>query len=176
MKTKTTITLKLLNAFCGDAPDRPYLDEPFRYTIDDRPWVIATDGRIAIRVDASLFPQVETRNQDREGIGTTWRLYRDRDWKPLRSKTSMQKCGLCGGTKLCRHCNEGPCPDCLGTGKRPTGVVTFGKQSLAARYVWLASMLPDVKFCEGDTPENPVSFKFTGGQGLLMPLRKSDYA
>lgn len=91
-------------------------------------------------------------------------------------------CSTCGGDGICECCDcdtSHSCGHCDGTGTCRETVdeanerVAFGYVDIARRYAWLISTLPNVTWAaQLDNDESPILFRFDGGQGVVMPMRK----
>lgn len=82
------------------------------------------------------------------------------------------ECRACNG-KGRVHGNGSECDECEGKGKvAELTRMIIGKTHVDARYAEVINALPAVEFALQDDPDGPVYFRFNGGEGLLMPLRR----
>jgi hypothetical protein len=100
-------------------------------------------------------------------------------WEPPRDIES-DLCWVCGadGRMVCTECNdESRCPCCYGVGKVYwPRTLMIGTAKIQTRYYELIGELPSPTFVIPGPGEdqNAISFRFDGGEGLLMPLGKDD--
>ncbi len=164
-----------LQQFCSRDEARPQLMKP--WSIGEH--TIATNGHIMIRV-----PRVDDvpENADAPPTHKVWARC-DMQGEPLEVMQCaiptpvMETCMDCAGSKkkhVCPSCNC-PCPDCDGTGEveinQDTSVGFFGVP-IDLRYARMILALPKVRFFKPTGRENPLPFKFEGGDGCVMPLRR----
>jgi hypothetical protein len=166
MNALTTIDLK---PFCADAT-RSSISLPFHEEV----WTYATNGRIIIRV-----PHREdiTEVPDRPPTISKSPLKFNHDeiagWEPLPENIPplhKETCEACGnGTESKEYCDE-----CDGEGEfdLPESV-PVGNKLLANIYLLLIKTLPNPMLAPNATgPLEVCPFKFDGGVGLLMPIKK----
>lgn len=172
-----TETMIDLQAFCATAPYRSYLHKPF--TRGD--WTYATNGHIAVRVPA--LPHYD----DTEGastIHTFFDVHANATWRPLGHailpEAGLVECDACRGRG-----REHDCPDCScmceacdGTGMRKAvvSVELRGLGDVNATYAALLLALPGIEVAPivadlGAIAIPAIAFRFSGGVGVLMPLR-----
>ena len=168
-----------LKQFCSDDPFRPYLHEPF--TVDD--FTYATNGHILVRV-----PKIDgvgpLKRDDPLNVEGTLKWH----WK---EGTEFYPCNLqipaIEDSGVCPHCDgrgkEHNCPDCDcecsacdGTGKGHKKIsAKVGGVDFDVYYRRQIAGLPGAEISHtADAGKNPVPmmFRFDGGVGSLMPLRK----
>jgi len=157
-----------LKPFTSHAP----LCEPFPCN----EFTCATDGRIIVRVDrlddCPGFAGAPNANAA-ELFSQYYPFDREVDWLPLPTDIPAprsEKCSDCNGA-------GGWCEECGGTGKNPVfEAFKVGPLNLNIHYLEKLKALPNVDLSPtanpstGDFP-NPMPFRFTGGIGLLMPMR-----
>lgn len=160
-----------LQLFCGNEPDREYLQTPFSHG----GFTYATNGHIMVRV-----PQVAgVRKQTKDG---TW----DAPMKGLPEATfsplahnplpdhPLGPCTICAGEGYQHDCPDCSCacPACKGSGNAyPDVSTTVRGHIFALRYVAMMLALPGVEIADKTGQEMPLLFKFDGGFGALMPRR-----
>ena len=96
----------------------------------------------------------------------------------------VKTCGECGEEKHCNDCDgmgdtpsatgERVCKECDGTGKcEATQQMDIGHRLFDVQLIHRVSQLPGVMaaITAGDACD-PLSFKFDGGKGLVMPMRR----
>ena len=97
--------------------------------------------------------------------------------------TGEDICRCCGGYVDCDNCSgdghiEGDdesCRECFGEGEVPVNrdwSVPFGSSLANFRYLQLFQSLPNVEASISQFDESPIRFRFDGGYGVLMPIRK----
>lgn len=99
-----------LKRFCANETDsRDYLRAPWR----DGDWVYATNGHMALRVAASLFPEVTTKPEKAPDVGRLFRKHlEDRqglEFLVMPPVPGLIQCFDCEGTGKVRAIK---CPDC----------------------------------------------------------------
>jgi hypothetical protein len=170
-----------LQQFCGDETGISYLMRPWSFN----DWSYATDSHIVVRIprradDAAAGP-------DHPAALKAEKYFADLpggDFVPLPAVTiptdKTFDCDECGGTgrdHLCPSC-KCVCEECGGTGtdKSPLGSISVGIGDfvIAAKYFLLLHQLPGCLISTRAIDDGPISFKFDGGEGLLMPLRYED--
>lgn len=174
------ITIEQLKKFCSTDETRPHPMEPFNYKMN----AIATDGRILIGV-----PRIEgLREWDEsfvKSLPETLKLYPQDavTWFPLPEIPKATECTRCMGSGKgeCPHCfSEIDCEECKGYGDVfEVESIPVGKRLLNPRYLAMIAELPDVSIAihhleepDEDGLDRAISFRFTVGFGLLMPMRK----
>lgn len=172
------MTTELLQKFCSIDPTRQAIHQP--WTRDG--FTYATDGRILVRVPAMAdVPENEQApNADRLWpMSSTWQVTGQPvpEHPPEPFSTPCKECdgkGKWSETRGKRRVDS-ECTECDGTGSVVQAQpIAFGKHLLSDVYLRKLSLLPGVKWLHESTEENlPVRFTFDGGEGLLMPMRKS---
>ena len=167
------MTIKTLKQFCGDDDTREILKQPSSQ--DD--WTWATDGRMVVRVPRMAdVPEVERYPKCSMVFG---QYQPDGDWQPLPKippqESSECSCSKCHGSGECRCKNcqcKHLCGVCDGSGQiTVTTKTVIGKRSLNDFFLRKLALLPKIEVnTSGDNPESPMSFRFDGGCGLLMPM------
>lgn len=167
-----------LTPFCSADKSRYSIHKPFV----QGGCLCATDGYILVRVpskepdtiagDPGLhLPNVHEKVPWKQR--GAWRPW------PRRNRVGAPRhCPTCAGkgSYICGKCKyERACPDCGGEGKLYDDVF----QSINGRHVGvrcddLIRTLPKRQYrhVPNPNPEHPILFRFTGGEGLLMPLAK----
>lgn len=163
-----------LGAFCGEPDARYFMQLPYVQC----GWRYATDGRIVVRVPSPGEPDTP---EPAEGRLPPDLLYdfpaQIEEMIPWPApEYTIGECDACRGTgkELCRVCDSETrheCSACAGAGKVPIGL-NVGYWFIAARYDRLIRDLPGVMFCNEGTSSGPLYFRFDGGEGLVMPLRR----
>lgn len=167
-----------LEMFCS-GPDRPELAQPF--SIGE--WSYASNGHIMVRVPRredvpeneadlpkkapGLFPKAKPRFRRVPKL-----LPDDAEL----AVTTTEDCFECAGTGRghpdCAACRC-TCPDCDGEGTITTKTyaqVKVGKVPFCVLYISWMQSLPDLEIGPARRM-TPLSFRFDGGEGLLMPVR-----
>jgi len=167
-----------LTNICDDTPPPKYpgIAEPF--VIGG--WLYATDGRIAIRIRtmAADTPSLET--PDMVGLFDTLTPTAVA-WLPWPTKhpeaTSQipECCPICDGmgwyytdgeSKACIYCDRG------GDVEKINDRIV-GKAIFAGRYCARISQLPNCFYRDPQREDEVLWFRFSGGDGLLMPMKKA---
>jgi hypothetical protein len=137
------------------------LGKPFR--IGDKAY--ASEGRVIVEVEAGDTQANEwAPNSSAQKIMLGWT---DGEWSrlPELPEPQTEECTTCCGS-------DGGCDDCHSTGLQPkTIVVQIGKRLIDAKLLRLIATLPGLLINEDGDPLSPMSFKFDGGRGLLMPMK-----
>jgi hypothetical protein len=175
MKSATVITTDVLEKFCSTDPNRASISVP--WTSDGYTW--ATDGRVLIRVPA--ITGVSDNPKAPQNPSKLWSLNGVPEllaWLPLPAapEEDWVACDVChDGTHLCDCGHDHECGTCDGLGKvlRITPVTMDGGYRLNDRYVRLLSCLPDIEVAPFAI-NKAIPFRFSGGDGLLMPLRTDE--
>ena len=171
-----------LSAFCDPRDPRPYLRAPF----SDGEYTCATDGRLMVRV-----PRIAGVNENDKITGKADRVFKMIDdfsgeFVSLAGyalpafdgspRTETFECDECGGSG-----HEHDCPDCTceceaceGTGKftdeiTPQASVGLLGANFAIGYLTKIWGLPGLV---GGVSGDSLVFKFDGGEGVLMSLRR----
>lgn len=166
-----------LQEFCGNSdtePSRPYLHSPF----SRGDFTYATDGRIMVRIArvASITrdaEQIKTLDKPLEGAeNATYHCLPTVDL-PQVQKEPCSKCDGRGHEHDCPDC-ECECVACDGSGhvwERTS--VSIGAAPFALRYVNKLQALPEVEVADDNKDGERLLFRFKGGVGSLMPLRRA---
>jgi len=173
---KQMIDMETLRKFCSTDPDRPSIQEPFARL----QWTVATNGHVLIRV--ARFPDMEE-GPHAPNTERVFSRFIDGPWRPANKVTlpalieESAMCEACKGLGTLHDCPHCTC-DCWDCGS--TGAVTvssddrksasIGPQPYALKYVRLIHSLPGLQLPKKPPKDGPVSFRFDGGEGLLMPL------
>ena len=169
-----------LKPFCGDNDIRYYLNEPF----SEGEFTYATNGHILIRVprrdDAKEVEADSMKNR-------LPKMFADNPFLlpveiPDIPPMVEGDCDCCNGEGTHDYkCGNAPpyaCGECNGTGKQMTELgdtqwpeIEVGNAAFAPKYLRLIKTLPGIQFSP-NTRDHSAAFKFDGGDGLLMPMRK----
>lgn len=169
-----------LKLFCGDNDIRYYLNAPF----SEGEFTYATNGHILIRVARrGDVAEVDDKSSMK---GKCEKLFADNPFVaavPIPDIPPMVKadCHCCNGDGAHEYkCSGAPpyeCGECDGTGKQmdepgdtPFPHVEVSGIHFAPAYLRLIKTLPNYQFSPIEEKASP--FKFDGGDGLLMPMRK----
>jgi hypothetical protein len=154
----------------------------------------ATDGRIAVRVDAAGEPETppDDSGRRRPRMYEVFTTVESDDWQPWPNVdpcsacvgTGMVDCEPCGGDGLCSQCrckSDHECGFCDGEGEVSCDLCCqngslehrFGNAELARKLAYLVSQLPNVQYVPQPEAEGAVRFKFDGGEGIVCSLRQS---
>lgn len=168
-----------LKQFCGFDPFRPYLHEPF--TVGD--FTYATNGHILVRVAKvdGAGPLKRDKPLNVEAV-LKWHWQTEIDFYPCNLQIPKSDdpgiCPECDGRGKEHDCPECECEcvRCDGTGK--------GHKKISAKvagvdfdvfYLRQIASLPGLEISSTAIPGDntvPMMFRFNGGVGALMPLRK----
>lgn len=169
--------------FCSRDETRIALTLP----IDDGEWTYCSDGRVAIRVPKFEHEQNTHAGQPIASLIALFAYDNYVEYRPLpieppekwgkvcdvcegKGSTNRVQCDSCGECVTLRARIE--CPNCDGSGRNYFNVfVPFGNQLINPKYIRMISTLPNVVMANHPS-DGPLSFKFDGGTGLLMPMRK----
>lgn len=163
-----------LKPFCSNSSFRPVLSQPFalgEYTFATNSHIAVRVARVVGSVDAVGAPDMDKLFKDTSGI----------PWRPLRKfkkpEPSSSPCESCDGRG-----HEHSCPDCTcvcgvcdGTGLEIDSMSMFvGDRLFDVEYVLLLAALPGIEVPDKFTPghDGPMPFRFDGGDGLIMALRR----
>jgi hypothetical protein len=181
------LTANDLHPFCLDIPD-----DAGRHGRLERPWssgeyTYATNGWVIVKVPR--LAEVEARDgvpKDAE-IERCWGMTRTQKQfrtlpaglkLPADDEPETQDCWLCHGSGIglhpCPHC-KCQCPHCEGTGavavaKFNEPIKIFGTL-FSPKLIKTLMGLPDLQFSAKPPKRKPARFTFTGGEGLIMPMR-----
>lgn len=179
------MSINLLD-FCDPETSRYAIDKPWR----DGDVVRATDGRIAIEVDASLYPVVDKPDGRVPRFDDVFGPFRRVDeWSAMPSILSCDKCDSTGEiTGQCEFCkgagrcvcgcgDDHDCGNCGGSGEeylndcRDCQPIICGRR-IRRYYAAKMAKLPEIVVGGAiDGPEEMLFFKFTGGRGAVCPIR-----
>ena len=150
---------------------------PFKHGLH----VYATDGKIALcelkKAGKTTWPK-----RDHPNMAKLFKTsFVDFAWKPLPKPPIelLHVCNCAVDPVLCPHCGkEIRCETCFGTrktGSRETRFDLSEDTGISLYYAHaLTTLFPGIEFCL-DLPDRfvppPVSLRWPGGIGLLMPLR-----
>lgn len=168
-----------LQPFCSTDPDRAYLMQP--WTREGFTW--ATNGHILVRVPAR---REVVGNPEAPNAARIMACHVGAEFSPLPAvkwpdEPERKKCEICSGsgrdpefpTHLCFEC-EGD-----GNGFQPLTSVLIRGVPFQVKYVRMIAALPGTEFAVSPNPptENvretkPTAFRFTGGVGALMPMKR----
>ncbi len=176
-------TTSMLEQFCYDGDDRPYLARPF--SLGQHTY--ATNGHIMVRVPVveALGPPNGAPEGFEEALGKILKepdgvKYFKLPHEKIPPKPDDVECPICRGTGHEHHCPDCRCEcfRCLGLGKinPEDGVVsvTVNRIPFAAPYIRMIADLPDPRMSRPRRGEHPVHFKFgESGFGALMPQRSA---
>ncbi len=162
-------TIKELMPFCSTDETRPSICQPLNQ--DGATW--ATDGRVIVRVaEIELPPPAE--GLKIPNVAEVWKQFQtDAQFSTMPELPApfMKPCTDCEGSGECPHCDR-VCLECGGSGtyaaQQPTMV---GARQLDARFLRKIAALPNPSLAIAGEKIEPLSFKFDGGEGLLMPMR-----
>lgn len=166
-----------LQSFCGDDLSWQYLNAPFK---QDN-FTFATNGHILVRValrdsdpDLPKGALENINNVILKGVEDAIFSPPPPYTLPPESAFASTRCLSCAGTGRDHECPSCDCDciDCDGTGTWPTRVsTTLGAVDFDLTYVRKVLALPGVELAEAK-PDEPLLFRFSGGVGALMPLRR----
>jgi hypothetical protein len=167
-----------LQQFCGTDPSRDYLMKPF--SRDGFTW--ATNGHILIRVpERPEFSDIEQRikiniAEPLKGFGVAKFFSPSFELPPATVRGECLKCAGRGHLHDCPDC-DCECEHCDGTGNSDSeqfASVSIGPTPFALNYVRQILSLPRVEIEEfaAEQSEKCLFFRFDGGVGALMPLRR----
>lgn len=171
-----------LQPFCSTDESRPQLLIPFSRGA----YTYATDARILVRV-SRIEDVGEEGGLDLEAINAAASI-EGREPFYTEDLTQWQEVPEIRGRAFpacCSECAEGPryeiklnCPECKGTGvvegfAPDQHEMRVGNRLAAWHYLKKIKALPNAEVStEIGTKLAPIIFRFTGGVGLLMPLRE----
>lgn len=167
------MTTEELQKFCSTDETRQAIMKPF--SIGNR--TFATCGRMMIWVDR--IESVPERSDTPEQVGRLADAWIDGPWEPIPSELppiKITKCNYCDGLGE-DECNMGhvhSCNECDGTGfSEPEGkAVKLGNKNLNNKFLFAINTLPNAEIAPTATGEyEPCPIRFTGGRGLLMPMK-----
>jgi hypothetical protein len=152
-----------LQPFCSTDPNRAEtMGKPFNANGK----TYATNGHILVEVELreSVIPGI----LDPVKVKRVVDLWKEGSWEKL-PRLPRKK------DVLCIHCEGGKllklCDGCGGTGKvEAEQRIDIGERTLNAKYLRLMKSLPNVRINPAGGYQEPLSFKFDGGRGLLMPM------
>jgi len=164
------MTIEQLQKFCGTDETRVKLSKPF--TVGK--FTYATDGMKMVRV-----PKVEG------AIGNVGHPSNPYEAFPKEIGVEItlpkfpapkkEECDNCGGWgKIGSKSKHHECEECDGTGTiQITIPIEVNHQKFSDVFLSEILTLPGVKFFQGKSWMDVLYFKFTGGDGVLMPRRKN---
>lgn len=174
-----------LMQFCEDRHGtRPALQQPWQAN----DYVYASDGRIIVRVRALDYPDVKMNpvalrgpSEDKSAFPWEHSYLLAKHWiKPTHEMRCCNHppCMECNGTGMhvCPQCEKDhECGTCDGWGRvGKVGHVDVGPIRFSTIYCYLLCRLPEVELWID--PKNKsvhmIPFRFAGGLGYVMPMRK----
>jgi len=167
-----------LQKFCD--PTRHTLATPFSQEV----WSFAGCGAMVLRV--MRLPDVPERTDAPRHLRELFEKnpcterFMDLKGIALPPLSGPEPCPVCDGSTIhfCQDCGEShPCRNCNETGRVPeTAVpVEIGKHLVSHLLLHRIKDLPNVAIAEHTSdPRGPLTFTFTGGDGLLCPMKKPD--
>jgi hypothetical protein len=165
-----------LRPFCSTSSFRRALMNPF----SAGEHTYATNGHIAIRVSRRVdVPEVD----DAPDLGKLFKENTDTfiPWRSLRKfarpEATGTECSVCHGRGRAHDCPDCTCTcaECDGTGLEYNDISMFiGEHLFNVKYVWMLVNLPETEVPESFAKDryDPMPFRFTGGEGLLMGVRR----
>lgn len=172
----------------------PFCDPDAQRFAIQKPWTkdgvrYATDGRVAVRLDVpgqpdempeGRVPNVDSVMPPVDGEWLPWPEVEPCEACGGEEKIECRKCGgdgqcegcSCGTCHECGRCDgtgESDCDKCFGPGSFPA---MFGDAELSRHYAFIVSKLPGVSYLPPIDSGSAVRFKFDGGDGAVMPMRK----
>lgn len=172
-----TITLEMLQPFCGEDKTRPAMMRPF----PQNGFTFATCGRCLVRVPLidgtpsidETIPAPPTVTEKALPIPPE-----DVEWGTFSTlpEPEMEGCHICAGygkCACCEVCGTHECGNCDGTGQTEKRLrVVIEHRTFDAKYLRKISMLPGLLIAAKFGSElEPMAFKFDGGIGSVMPMR-----
>lgn len=170
-----------LQQFCAteDEDARTYLSKPWSMG----EFTYATNGHILIRV-----PRREDVPENPDNPITADKVHRVARIEPTdvwRAPTIVglpplveTECDRCDGIGKACHCAscDCDCPECYGKGEISSDrgkSASYRGVPFALKYIRMICALPGVEFTSQPHKEAPLRFRFDGGIGSVMALRKS---
>ena len=165
-----------LASFCSAQSDIGFLAAPWTH----EGYAYATDGALLIRIPQSEeiaplpgTPVIEAARRFQDlGLGSTVNFV---PLPPLPPRLrGMKTCPLCFGSGAVLNEKQKPilCGGCHGArhvkNARP---VAIGDRNFSAHYCLKIAALPGLRVVIDGGQDQPLCFRFDGGEGLLMPLR-----
>lgn len=160
-----TGTTTNLDVFCDEPGGRYQIDKPFVV----RGWQYATDGRIMVRIPANGDPDVDfsKRRVPRKPEECLPELPEGVRWIKF---PNVRECVMCDGhgsvDVQCPHCGQDIKESCKCRKNR----VGLGKASISKYYAALIASLPKAEYAEPANADDPVRFRFEGGEGAICLL------
>ena len=159
-----------LDLFCDRECRTPGCDLSVPFSLNEHSY--ASNGHICVRVPrrSDIAENTEAPNAEQR---LPWNFSRV-TFAPLPKLKLLEKCGWCAGRGHQHNCPDCQCEceHCDGSGKRSVANVRIGKAYFAGPYIEWIQALPGVEIGKPH-PSRPLAFRFTGGDGLLMPLKVS---
>lgn len=170
--------LAVLDIVCDSAKQRGKTQ--FIFPVNQAGYTFATDNIIAVRVGLIPGHREDSRVdiarqpwnpsiQEWPFIGTT---YQPIPKLPDPKQTRCLDCDDATGRKTCRYChNEGECKSCNGTGRvTEAQPIPIGENHVSDYYLRMIMRFPNPEI--GTSKKlHPIPFRFTGGHGLIQPMR-----
>jgi hypothetical protein len=175
MSGATTMTIDL-EKFCSCDPQHPVLHQPFSYGT----WTYATNGHVMVRVlrcdGIAENPCAPNEGASRMFNSTGFPRYKPAPKFELQEPFEWEEQIECwcrnGSLHHCSSCTC-KCTHCGGTGtfaKTNFRTTSIGKAHYNSKYISLMQSLPRLKLGQ-PYQRKPLSFRFDGGEGLLMPCK-----
>lgn len=147
----------------------PWLREGFTW---------ATDRSICLRINGRVDDAPENADAPSTDNMFAGDYHATGDWKPFAQiviGVPARACPECLGKQKhacqCGHVHD--CGECNGTGQvKSFGDMIIGERKLAGKYLQLISLLDGLEVNLSGKPNVPMSLRFNGGIGLVMPKRK----
>lgn len=171
------IEKELLQKFCSDQENRVSINTPW----SDEKYSYATDGRLCIRVPR--LPDVPERDDAPKNMQKNIFDIQPNtgEFQPLGlivfpPLVGSSKCTTCHGcgTHTCSTCEDDhECGHCEGSGREAERMIgfKFGKHTVSHLFFNKLTALECVSVAESSVDEmHALSFRFNGGDGLLMPM------
>lgn len=173
---ENTISISEMKRFCGDEVTRPYISKPFSHG----KYTYATNGHIVIRV-ARMDDVPEAEGAPEGFVGKAEALFDSfgrHKFRQVRKKNDLKNeivaCGECCGRGREHDCPDCQCicEECEGTGRVKARLsCQIGGVLFDAEYISLIGGLKNAEI-EVSDDDGPTKFRFDGGEGVLMHLRR----
>jgi hypothetical protein len=175
------MNIETLQKFCGKLGKRESIETP--WTNGD--YTYATDGRILVRVDN--HPSARVCEKGKIGLDVSVFAFDHNRlgppcWIPVPDVVLLSKpCLICQGLgrKICVTCgSEFPCTACSGDGivfgenENRVAIVEAEVNGVYLKLIKDNLENAEIEIAEKGHEHDPLRFKFDGGLGYLMPMRK----
>jgi hypothetical protein len=161
------ISLELLKTFCGTDEHRAILHQP----TSQGEFSYATDGRVIVQVPRMAeVPEVEGFPQC-GGVMRDFKIHGA--WRKLPEippRGEGVPCEDCEGTG--KFPDGTPCDECEGGKYYPTESMEVGGARLNLVFLRRIAALPNLEYNMNGGELTARSFRFDGGIGLIVPMRK----